>query len=83
MRTSKGEQKVASLLKRNGIPFKTEIMFKGLVGKKHIQLRYDFAIIKNNKVFILIEVDGGNTMNILNIFIKIIVAFLGHKKEIE
>ena len=57
MRTSKGEQKVASLLKRNGIPFKTEIMFKGLVGKKHIQLRYDFAIIKNNKVFILIEVD--------------------------
>ena len=52
MRTSNGEQKVASLLKRNGIPFKTEIMFKGLVGKKHIQLRYDFAIIKNNKVFI-------------------------------
>ena len=43
MRTSNGEQKVASLLKRNGIPFKTEIMFEGLVGKKHVQLRYDFA----------------------------------------
>lgn len=76
MRTSKGEQKVASLLKRNGIPFKTEIMFKGLVGKKHIQLRYDFAIIKNNKVFILIEVDGRQHYEYIKYFHKNYSGFL-------
>ena len=76
MRISNGEQKVASLLKRNGIPFKTEIMFKGLVGKKHIQLRYDFAIIKNNKVFILIEVDGRQHYEYIKYFHKNYSGFL-------
>lgn len=80
MKTSKGEQIVADLLTKNEIPFKTQVMFKGLYGKKHIHLRYDFAIVKNNKVFFLIEIDGRQHYTFVKHFHK---SYSGYLKAQE
>ena len=50
---SKGERKIESLLIENKIPFKREFIFSDLSNR-----RFDFAILKNNKVEYLIEYDG-------------------------
>lgn len=53
---SKGEQKIASLLKAAHIQYKTEVSFKDLKGIKQ-PLRFDF-VIYYNKRYCCIELDG-------------------------
>lgn len=55
---SKGEQKIAELLKQNHIQFQREYSVPGLVGLKNIPLRFDFAIFQKGKLYALLEVDG-------------------------
>lgn len=43
---SKGEEKIVSLLRQARIPFKREVIFYDL--KRKDNLRFDFAICKNN-----------------------------------
>ena len=58
--SSKGEQIIAELLTKNGINFIREYYFKDLVSKNNYPLRFDFAIIDDEKNLIkLIEYDGG------------------------
>ena len=53
---SKYEDKVESLLKKAGIAYKKEVSFSDLKDKDF--LRFDFGIYKNQKLIGLIEVDG-------------------------
>ena len=53
---SKGEEKIASLLNKNGIKFKKEYKFENLKDKDF--LRFDFAIFLNDKLSCLIEYQG-------------------------
>lgn len=55
---SKGEVKIAQLLKKNKIKFKTEVSFPDLKSLKGRLLRFDFIIFKNNKIVCAIEYDG-------------------------
>ena len=55
---SKGEEKIAKLLKANGIPFKQEVSFKDLKSLRGNLLRFDFAIFSKGKIVALIEFDG-------------------------
>ena len=54
---SKGEDKVASLLKSKGISFIREYSFSDLRYKGHF-LRFDFMIIEDNIPKVAVEVDG-------------------------
>lgn len=55
---SKGEEKIANILRINHIPFKQQYYFKDLIGEK-TYLRFDFAILDNNdNVIKLIEFQG-------------------------
>ena len=53
---SKGEEKIISLLRQARIPFKREVTFYDL--KRKDNLRFDFAIYKNNQLIGIIEYDG-------------------------
>lgn len=53
---SKGEEKITSLLRQARIPFKREVTFYDL--KRKDNLRFDFAIYKNNQLIGIIEYDG-------------------------
>lgn len=53
---SKGEEKIASLLRQARIPFKREVTFYDL--KRKDNLRFDFAICKNDQLIGIIEYDG-------------------------
>lgn len=56
---SKGEEKIASLLKENNINFCREYTFNDLYFNNiNNKLRFDFAIFENNKLKYLIEYDG-------------------------
>lgn len=55
---SKGEQKIAKLLRQHKICFKEEVEFKNLKSYKNVPLRFDFAIFENKKLVALIEFDG-------------------------
>ena len=55
-KASKGETKVANLLRRAGVPYQTEFTFNNLKGVKE-KLRFDFAF-KYRGFLILCEVDG-------------------------
>ena len=56
---SKGEQKIINILHRNGIIFKREVSFEGLVGKKKVPLRFDFGVYNaNGTLKCLIDFDG-------------------------
>lgn len=55
---SLGEQKIAKLLKENNISFLTEVYFDDLRGYGNGLLRFDFAVINNNKILYLIEFNG-------------------------
>ena len=57
-RKSHGEIFIENFLQKNNIQYKTEYTFKDLINEKNNKLRFDFAIIKNNKIFCLIEFDG-------------------------
>lgn len=50
------EQEIEQILKQYNIPFKREYSFNDLVDKG--QLRFDFAIFQNNKLYGLIEYQG-------------------------
>lgn len=53
---SKGEEKIASLLRQARILFKREVIFYDL--KRKNNLRFDFAIYKNGQLIGIIEYDG-------------------------
>jgi len=53
---SKEEKRIAKYLKKHGIKFKDEFEFEDLTVKD--KLRFDFAVINNNKILFLIEYDG-------------------------
>ena len=57
---SKGEEKIASILKENDIPFITQYKFKELISEyNNIPYRFDFAIFsEQNDLIYLIEFDG-------------------------
>lgn len=59
MTTSKGEQKVISILQKNHIQYRREVSFAGLVGEHGKPLRFDFLICDpKTRVKFLLEVDG-------------------------
>lgn len=55
---SKGEEKIASILRKANIDFQQQYSFKDLKGPNDGLLRFDFAIFKNNKLIKLIEYQG-------------------------
>lgn len=55
---SKGEQKITNILQEFNIPFLSEVSFKNLKGYRNGNLRFDFGILKNNKIIYLIEYNG-------------------------
>ncbi|PGX73139.1 hypothetical protein [Priestia megaterium] len=55
---SNGEMIIRTYLVEQGIPFKQEVSFSGLEGKKGKFLRYDFGIYSKNKLLALIEYHG-------------------------
>ena len=56
--TSIGEKQIETLLRKNNIPYLKEYTFPDLKSPKNGVLRYDFALLKNNQVYKLIEFDG-------------------------
>lgn len=74
---SKGEQKIINLLKRGGIKFKREVSFEGLVGRRKVQLRFDFAIYnKQGELQACIEFDGKQHYEYVPYFHKTISGFM-------
>jgi hypothetical protein len=55
---SKGEEKIASLLKEYKIPYERQYTFDDLKSDAGYPLRFDFAILKNDEVQKLIEYQG-------------------------
>jgi DNA-directed RNA polymerase subunit RPC12/RpoP len=53
---SNGEQKIREFLKINDILFEAQYIFSDCKNKR--SLPFDFAVLKNNKVILLIEYDG-------------------------
>lgn len=80
METSKGEQKVIDILRKNKIKFEREIYFKDLVGYKKIPLRFDFGIFRYNKLICLLEIDGKQHYEFVKFFHK---TQSGFKKQQE
>lgn len=80
METSKGEQKVIDILRKNKIKFEREIYFEDLVGYKKIPLRFDFGIFRYNKLICLLEVDGKQHYEFVKFFHK---TQSGFKKQQE
>lgn len=74
--TSKGEEKIAKLLKSARIPFKQEVSFYDLKNLKGNLLRFDFAIFKNNKIVFLLEYDGEQHFHQVSHFQKTIFNFM-------
>ena len=72
---SKGEDKIASLLKSNRISFKQEVSFPDLKSLKGNQLRFDFAIFSKGKLVALIEYDGEQHFHRVPYFHKTIAEF--------
>lgn len=56
--SSKGEFKIAQLLTENNIPYIKEYKFEDCLSDKGAPLRFDFAILENEKVKYLIEYQG-------------------------
>lgn len=55
---SKGQKKIAKILCDNNIQYVTEVSFSDLVGIGDGLLKFDFGIIKNDKLQYLIEYNG-------------------------
>ena len=55
---SKTENIIANLLKENNILFVSQYSFEELISESGTRYRFDFGIIKNNKLLYLIEYDG-------------------------
>lgn len=56
--SSKGENQIAFWLKEHNINFKQQYTFKDLLGKNKNPLRFDIAILEQNKLICLIEYQG-------------------------
>lgn len=78
-RLSKGEQKIEKLLIDKKCTFKMEYTFKDLQGDAS-QLRFDFAVFKNNKLSCLVEYDGRQHFKYIKGFHKSREAFQLQKK---
>lgn len=56
---SKGEEKIANILKANNLNFRREVSFKNLKSLKHRDLKFDFVVFNDKKhIICCIEVDG-------------------------
>ena len=73
---SKGEKKIMEILKQNRISFQREVSFKDLVGLKNTPLRFDFAILRENKILFLIEIDGEQHFKFTKHFHKTVLDFM-------
>lgn len=80
METSKGEQKIIDILKRNRITFEREVYFDDLNGYKKVPLRFDFGIFRYGKLVCLIEYDGQQHYEFVKFFHK---TQSGFKKQQE
>ena len=59
MRASRGEIKIAEILEKNGLNFKEEYSFPGLVSLSGNPLRFDFAVFDDEgEIEFLIEYQG-------------------------
>ena len=56
--SSKAENNIVLWLKEHNINYKQQYTFKDLLGKNNIPLRFDIAILKQNKLICLIEYQG-------------------------
>lgn len=72
---SKGEEKIAKMLKKARISFKQEVSFPDLKSLKGNLLRFDFAIFKNNRLVCLLEYDGEQHFHQVPYFHKTIFDF--------
>lgn len=73
--SSKLETKIEMILKANKIKFQREYSFKDLVGFKNVPLRFDFAVFKDNRLFLLIEADGEQHYKFIKHFYKSVFDF--------
>ncbi len=58
IKTSIGEENIQKTLEKNNISYLKEVKFPDLKNSNNAYLRYDFAILENNKIIRLIEFDG-------------------------
>ena len=72
---SKGEEKVAQLLRQGGLFYKREVSFLDLKNYGGHPLRFDFAVYKNGKLMCLIEYDGEQHFKQVKKYQKTIVDF--------
>lgn len=73
---SKLEDKVANILNTHNIKYLREYSFPDLVGLKNTPLRFDFAILKENKILLLIEIDGEQHFKFTKHFHKTVFDFM-------
>lgn len=73
---SKLEDKVANILNAYNIKYLREYSFPDLVGLKNTPLRFDFAILRENKILFLIEIDGEQHFKFTKYFHKTILDFM-------
>ena len=78
-KNSKGEKLVARVLDYLNISYQREVSFPDLLGDIN-QLRFDFAVFKNNKLFCLIEYDGSQHFMYKKGFHPSRVTFMLQKK---
>jgi hypothetical protein len=55
---SKMERRIRAFLEKCGFRFETQYMFDELIGRSGGNLKFDFAILKNDSLEFLIEYDG-------------------------
>lgn len=72
---SKGEDKIAQLLKEGGLTFKREVSFSDLKNFGGHLLRFDFAVYQKGKIAFLIEYDGEQHFKQVKKYQKTIVDF--------
>lgn len=76
---SKGEQKVANLLRQAGIGYEQEVEFKGLKGARE-NLRFDFVLLKYGRPLACLEVDGRQHFEYVKFFHKTPIGFRRQKE---
>lgn len=72
---SKGEDKIAKMLSEKGLQFKREFIFPDCKSLRGKSLRFDFAVFKNGKLVVLIEVDGEQHFRYIPYFHRYKIAF--------
>lgn len=72
---SRGEEKIARILRDNKIAFKVEYSFPDLLGLKNIPLRFDFAVFQKGKLYCCIDYDGAQHFKYVKHFHKTPMGF--------